>query len=46
MGLFDKFKKKEDNDWENVYVGNPNFYYGKADQPIGAFEVREGNLNN
>ena len=29
MGLFDKSKKKENNDWENAYVGNPNFYNGK-----------------
>lgn len=29
MGLFDKFKKKENNDWENAYVGNPNFYNDK-----------------
>ena len=21
MGLFDKFKKKENNNWENAYIG-------------------------
>ena len=26
MGVFDKFKKKENNDWKNAYVGKPNFY--------------------
>lgn len=29
MGLFDKFKKKENNDWKSDYVGKPNFYYAK-----------------
>ena len=46
MGLFDKFKKKENNDWENVYVGNPNFYNGKDGKPFGAFALTEGTLTS
>ncbi|MDE5721506.1 MAG: DUF4299 domain-containing protein [Clostridia bacterium] len=44
MGLFDKFKKKEINDWENAYAGNPNFYNGKDGKPFGAFALTEGTL--
>lgn len=46
MGLFDKFKKKENNDWENVYVGNPNFYNGKDGKPFGAFALTENTLTS
>lgn len=46
MGLFDKFKKKENNDWENVYVGNPNFYNGKDGKLFGAFALTEGTLTS
>lgn len=46
MGLFDKFKKKENNDLENVYVGNPNFYNGKDGKPFGAFALTEGTLTS
>ena len=44
MGLFDKFKKKENNDWKSDYVGKPNFYYGKNGKPFGAFVLTEGAL--
>ncbi len=44
MGLFDKFKKKETNDWESAYVGKPNFYYGKDGKPFGVFVLTEGTL--
>ena len=44
MGLFDKFKKKENNDWENAYVGNPNFYNDKNGKLFGAFALTEGTL--
>lgn len=37
MGLFNKFKKKEKDDWKNAYMGNPNFYKGKDGKPFGAF---------
>ena len=46
MELFDKFKKKENNDWENAYVGNPNFYNGKDSKPFGAFALTEGTLTS
>lgn len=46
MGLFDKFKKKENNNWKNAYVGNPSFYNGKADKPFGAFALTEGVLTS
>ncbi len=46
MGLFDKFKKKENNDWENAYVGNPNFYNGKDGKPFGAFALTEDTLTS
>ena len=29
MGLFNKFIKKEKDDWKSAYMGNPNFYKGK-----------------
>lgn len=46
MELFDKFKKKENNDWENAYVGNPNFYNGKDGKPFGVFALTEGTLTS
>ena len=46
MGLFDKFKKKENNDWKSAYVGKPNFYYGKDGKPFGAFALTEGSLTS
>lgn len=46
MGLFDKFKKKETNNWENAYVGKPNFYNGKDGKPFGAFALTEGTLTS
>ena len=46
MGLFDKFKKKENNDWENAYVGNPNFYNDKDGKLFGAFALTEGTLTS
>lgn len=46
MGLFDKFKKKETNDWESAYVGKPNFYYGKDGNPFGVFVLTEGTLTS
>lgn len=46
MGLFDKFKKKETNDWESAYVGKPNFYYGKDGKPFGAFALTECSLTS
>ena len=46
MGLFDKFKKKENNDWENAYVGNPNFYNGKDGKAFGAFALTEDTLTS
>ena len=46
MGLFDKFKKKENNDWENAYVGNPNFYNDKNGKLFGAFALTEGTLTS
>jgi hypothetical protein len=46
MGLFDKFKKKENNDWKSAYVGKPNFYNGKEGKPFGAFALTEGTLTS
>ena len=46
MGLFDKFKKKETNNWENAYIGNPNFYNGKDNKPFGAFALTEDTLTS
>lgn len=46
MGLFDKFKKKENNDWKSAYVGKPNFYYSKDGKPFGAFVLTEGSLTS
>ena len=46
MGLFDKFKKKENIDWENAYVGNPNFYNGKDGKSFGAFALTEDTLTS
>ena len=46
MGLFNKFKKKEKDDWKNAYMGNPNFYKGKDGKPFGAFALTEGTLTS
>ncbi len=46
MGLFDKFKKKENDDWKNAYMGNPNFYKGKAGKSFGAFTLTENTLTS
>lgn len=46
MGLFDKFKKKENNDWENAYVGNPKFYKDKDGKPFGVFALTESTLTS
>lgn len=46
MGLFDKFKKKESNNWENAYIGNPNFYNGKDNKPFGVFALTEDTLTS
>lgn len=46
MGLFNKFKKKENNDWGNAYVGNPNFYNGNDGKPFGAFALTEDTLTS
>ena len=42
MGLFDKFKKKETNGWENAYKANPQFYAKDDGKPFGAFALTEG----
>ena len=39
MGLFNKFMKKENVDWKNANIGNPNFYKGTDDNPFGAFAL-------
>lgn len=44
MGLFDKFKKnQEDNQWEKaeVYVANPHFYADKEGNAFGSFALTE-----
>ena len=46
MGLFDKFKKKENDDWKSAYVGDPNFYNDKDGKPFGAFALTEGTLTS
>ena len=46
MGLFNKFKKEEKDDWKNAYMGNPNFYKGKDGKPFGAFALTEGTLTS
>lgn len=42
MGLFDKFKKKETNGWENAYKANPQFYAKDDGNLFGAFALTEG----
>ena len=42
MGLFDKFKKKESNAWDNAYKANPQFYAKDDGNPFGAFALTEG----
>ena len=46
MGLFNKFKKKENSDWKNVYMGNPNFYKGNDGKTFGAFALTENTLTS
>lgn len=46
MGLFDILKKKENNDWNNAYVGKPNFYNGTDGKPFGAFALTEDTLTS
>ena len=46
MGLFNKFKKKEKDDWKNAYMVNPNFYKGKDGKPFGAFALTENTLTS
>ena len=41
MGLFDKFKKKEDSGWDNAYKANPQFYAKDDGKPFGAFALTE-----
>ena len=42
MGLFDKFKKKETNGWENAYKANPQFYAKDDGKSFGTFALTEG----
>lgn len=42
MGLFDKFKKKENSSWDNAYKANPQFYTKDDGKPFGAFALTEG----
>ena len=42
MGLFDKFKKKETNAWDNAYKAKPEFYAKDDGSPFGAFALTEG----
>ena len=44
--FYQEFKKKENDDWGNAYVGNPNFYNGKDGKPFGAFALTEGTLTS
>ena len=46
MGLFDKFKRKENNVWKNAYMGKPNFYNGKDGKTFGAYALTEGTLTS
>ena len=46
MGLFNKFIKKEKDDWKSAYMGNPNFYKGKDGKPFGAFALTENTLTS
>lgn len=38
--------KKENGDWKNAYIGNPNFYKGKDGKPFGAFALTENTLTS
>ena len=43
MGLFDKFKKKEESSiWSNAYKANPQFYAKDDGNPFGSFALTEG----
>ena len=46
MGLFNKFTKKEKDDWKSAYMGNPNFYKGKDGKPFGAFALTENTITS
>lgn len=46
MRLFDKFKKKENDNWESAYISKPHFYNGKDGKPFGAFALTEGTLTS
>lgn len=46
MGLFNKFKKKENDDWKSAYIGNPKFYKGKDGKTFGAFALTENTLTS
>ena len=43
MGLFDKFKKKENGrNWDDAYKANPSFYSKPDGNPFCAFALTEG----
>ena len=44
MGLFNKFTKKEKDDWKSAYMVNTNFYKGKDGKPFGAFALTENTI--
>ena len=46
MRLFNKFKKKENDDWENAYIGNSNFYKEKDGKSIVTFALTENILTS
>ena len=46
MGLFNKFIKKEKDDWKSADMGNPNFYKGKDGKPFGAFALTENTITS
>lgn len=41
MGLFDKFKKASDADWENAFKANPHFYSKPGVEPFCAYALTE-----
>ena len=46
MGIFNKFKKKENGDWKNAYMVTPNFYKGRDGKLFGAFALTENTLTS
>lgn len=44
MGIFDKFKKKENYNFNLAYEGKPEFYVGKDGKPFGVFALTENTL--